>query len=270
MAIIMISRGTFSGGKAVAEGLAAQLDYPCVSNEVIYDAAEEFGVPEEKLNTVLQEPPKVWRQRPGRRLAHMNFVRAALLRRATGGSLVYHGYAGHLLLHDVSHVIRVRIIADMAFRIKAAMETDGLTKQQAIEKIKQLDSKAIKWTQALYAVQWQDPFLYDLVLNLNAMRIESAVDLIAHMTQLPDFKPTPQSQKAFDNLLLSSLVWAQLTRDKVTKSANVRVTSDNGVVTITGKAGSHKIVPVIPVVAQQVPGVREVHNEVGVGTDWIW
>lgn len=28
MAIIMISRGTFSGGKAVAEGLAERLEYP--------------------------------------------------------------------------------------------------------------------------------------------------------------------------------------------------------------------------------------------------
>lgn len=266
----MISRGTFSGGKAVAEELAARLNYPCISNEVIYDAAEEFGVPEQRLNIVLQEPPRAWRQRPGRRLAHMNFVRAALLKRASSGNLVYHGYAGHLLLPEVSHVIRVRIIADMAYRIKAAMQTEGLTKRQALEEIKQLDNKAMKWTQALYGVQWQDPALYDLVLNLNAMEIPSAVDLIVHTTQLPDFQPTPKSLEAFENLLLSSLVWAQLASDRFTKTANVRVTSDKGIVTITGEAGSHKIVPLIPLVAQEVPGVREVRNEVGVGTNWMW
>lgn len=270
MAIIMISRGTFSGGKAVAEGLAARLHYPCVSNEVIFDAAEEFGVPEEKLNASLQEPPKAWHQSPGRRLAHMNFVLAALLKRAAGGNLVYYGWAGHLLLHDVCHVIRVRIIADMNYRIKAAMEKEGLNRQQAIDMIKQLDRKAIKWTQTLYGIQWQDPSLYDLVVNLEAMTVESAVDLIAYMTNLPDFKPTAQSQQAFDNLLLSSLVWAALTQDSATKSANVRVTADKGVVTISGKAGSHKIVGAIPAVAAKVPGVQELRNEVGVGSDWIW
>ena len=252
MAIIMISRGTFSGGKAVAEGLAARLGYPIASNDVIFDAAEEFGVPEEKLNAALQEPPKVWRQRPGRRLAHMNFVLAALLKRAETGNLVYHGYAGHLLLHDVGQVIRVRIIADMNYRIKAAMEKDRLTRGQAIDMINQLDRKAMKWTQALYGIQWQDPSLYDIVLNLDAMAIESAIDLIAHMAQLPDFQPTEHTKKVFNDLLLSSLVWAELTKDSVTKSANVRVTADDGVVTVSGQAGSHKIVGVIPYIAEKV------------------
>jgi len=270
MAIIMISRGTFSGGKAVAEALAARLTYPCVSNEVVFEAAEEFGVPEEKLNAALQEPPKTWRQRPGKRLAHMNFVRAALLKRAQQGNLVYYGYAGHLLLHDVSHVIRIRIIADMKYRIQAAMEKEGLNRQQALDMIRQLDHKAIRWTHALYGVEWNDPSLYDLVINLDALSIQSAVHLIYHLTGLPDFKPTPQSQQAFDNQLLSSLVWAELTRDKMTRSANVQVTADNGVVTISGKAGSHKIVGMLPFVAEKVPGVREVHNEAGVGMDWMW
>jgi hypothetical protein len=39
MPIITISRGTFSGGKDVAECLAGKLGYPCISREVIVEAA---------------------------------------------------------------------------------------------------------------------------------------------------------------------------------------------------------------------------------------
>ena len=53
MAIITISRGSYSGGKAVAERLSEKLGYPCISKEIILDAAEEFGVPEEQLVAAL-------------------------------------------------------------------------------------------------------------------------------------------------------------------------------------------------------------------------
>jgi cytidylate kinase len=270
MAIIMISRGTFSGGKAVAEGLAGRLNYPCISNEIIFDAAEAYGVPEERLTAVLQEPPKIWRQRPGRRLAHMNFVRTALLKKVVNDNLVYYGYAGHLLLTGISHVIRVRIIADMEYRLKAAMTQEGLNRPAAKEMIDTLDRKSEKWTQTLYGIQWSDPALYDVVLNLDGMRIEAAVDIVGRMTELDDFKPTPESRRAFKDQMLSSMVWAALTRDSMTKKANVRVLAEGGNVTITGKASSHKIVGVIPHVAGQVEGVKAIKNEVGVGTDWVW
>jgi cytidylate kinase len=270
MTIIMISKGTFSGGKAVAEGVAARLNYPCISTESVFDAAEEFGVPEEKLNTALNEPPKVWQQRPGKRIAHMNFVRAALFNRADKNNLVYHGYAGHLLMPGISHVLRVRIVASVEYRVKAAMAERKLDRKKALDLIEQDDRRADRWTKTLYGIHWQDPSLYDVVLNLDGMSTPSVVDLIVHMTGLSDFKPTPASQTAFENLKLSSMVWAELCRDKVTQSSDVRVTADLGTVSISGKADSQKIVDSIPIIAGRVKGVSSVINEVGVGSDWMW
>ncbi len=270
MSIIMISRGTFSGGKAVAEGLAEQLNYPCVSTEIIGDAAEEFHVPEEKLNAALSEPPKVWRRKPGRRISHMNFFRAVLLKRASGGNLVYHGDAGHLLLKDISHVLRIRVVADTEYRIKVAMDEEKVNRPEAMNIIKKLDRKSAAWAQDLYGVNLQDPTLYDAIINLENMSITSAIALVAHMADLPDFKPTPASREALKNLQLSSLVWAELTKNQHTKNADVRVSAEDGVVTVTGKAGSHKIIDIIPLIAEEVAGVREVRNEVGIGSDWIW
>ena len=97
MAIVAISRGSYTGGIAVAERLATELGHPCTSREVVLDDMDS-GVDERELQSTLQDPPRFWEKTPGRIPAHLNLVRAALLRRAQAGGLVYHGYAGHLLL----------------------------------------------------------------------------------------------------------------------------------------------------------------------------
>jgi osmotically-inducible protein OsmY len=270
MAIVTISRGTYTGGIAVAEGLAAALGHPCVSREVVVDAARDYGVPEAELQSTLEEPPHFWEKTPGRIAASLNLVRAALLKRARDGDLVYHGYAGHLLLGGIAHVLRVRVIADRESRIRAAMEDKGMDHRAAADFVKKLDNQLIKWTRFLYGVEWQDPSLYDVVLNLEHMSIESAVKTIAQITRMDDFRPTADSRKAFEDLLLSSNVWAALTIDKRTRSANVRVAADDGVVFVTGLADNERTLTAVQEVAAAVDGVREVESEVGIGRTWQW
>jgi osmotically-inducible protein OsmY len=90
------------------------------------------------------------------------------------------------------------------------------------------------------------------------------------MTRLDDFRPTPESRKAFDDLLLASEVWSSLTTDQHTRSANIRVVADDGSVLVTGSAGSERVVKAILEVAGRVPGAAEVSSEVGVGGHWQW
>jgi hypothetical protein len=167
-------------------------------------------------------------------------------------------------------VLRVRVIADDATRIAAAMRDKGLDERQAAEFVKRLDGQLAKWTRLLYGVDWQDPMLYDAVLNLEEMGVDGAVAVIVGMTRLERFQPTPQSRKSFDDLLLASRVWSALTVDARTRSANIRVGADGGAVHITGAADGGRMVAAITEIAERVDGVAEVRNEVGVGSDWQW
>jgi cytidylate kinase len=271
MAIISISRGTFSGGKTIAERVSERLGYPCLGREeVLVEAGKEYGISERELTEAVNQPPPFWQQVPGRRVAYLMCLTAALLKHAQDGNLVYHGHAGHFLLSSISHVLRIRVIADMEYRIKAAMDRMNLKRDEAIVYIDRVDKERIKWTRFLYGIEWGDPSQYDAVLNLERMSIEGAGLAIASMAQLEDYRVTPQSQKAFEDLKVISGVWAALVRDERTRTASVQVTANNGVVTITGKASAGKVVDAIPVVAGQVPGVKEVKNEVGIGSDWYW
>jgi cytidylate kinase len=271
MAIITISRGTFSGGKALGERLAERLGYPCVSREdVLVDASKEYGIAEEDLAAAVKDPPSFWEQVPGRRVAYLKCVTSTILKRAREGNLVYHGYAGHLLLRGISPVLRVRVVADMEFRIKAAMERLKAGRDQAAAYIEKVDGDRRKWTRFLYGIEWDDPKLYDVVFNLERLSVEGACESIVHMTGLDEFKMTPESRRALENFTLSSRVWAALAKNEQTKSAAVRISADRGKVTIEGSVGSQKVVDAIPEVVRQVEGVKEIQCEAGVGSDWYW
>jgi cytidylate kinase len=271
MAVITISRGSFSGGRAVAERLASRIGHPLLSREqVLAQAAGEFGISEKELSAALNESPPFWRQVPGKRLAYVKAVTAVLLNHARNGDLVYHGHVGHLLLASVSHVLKVRVIADMEQRTRAAMEQMKLSRPDAVVYIQRVDRDRSRWARLLYGVEWDDPNQYDLVVNLARLSVDGAADIIARTSQMPEFQPTDASRKALEDLSLSCRVWAALARDPKTRSAGIDVTADDGQVLISGSVGSSGVIDAIAATAATVPGVKSVRTEMAVGSDWHW
>jgi osmotically-inducible protein OsmY len=233
-------------------------------------AAKEYGVQEEDLRRTLNTSPRFWEQTPGKRFAYVKCLTAVLLDQAEEGSLIYHGNVGHLLLAEVSHALRVRVVADLEYRIRAAMDQAGFTRDKAIAHIRQVDEERGRWARLLYGVEWQDPTQYHLILNLAQVSVSSACEVIVRMVEMDEFQPTEESRRQFANLRLGARVWAALARNPVTRSAALQVTARDGDVVITGNAGSSKALELIPQIASEVEGVDRVHSEAGLGADWYW
>jgi cytidylate kinase len=271
MAIITISRGSYSGGKAVAEHLGELLGYPVLSREqVLLQAADEYGISERELTDSLNQPPPFWQQVLGKRMAYVKCVTAVLLDHVRQENLIYHGNVGHLLVAGVPHVLRVRLIAGMEQRIRAATEQAELSREQAIAHIHRVDSERSKWAQVLYGVNWDDPGQYDVILNLERITVGSACETIARMAELEEFQPTPAGRRNLEDLSLGSKVWAAMAKNPLTRSAGLEVTANNGAVTITGNVGSTKAAETVAEIAKGVAGVKALHSEVGMGADWNW
>lgn len=271
MAIITISRGSFAGGRSVAERLAQRLGHPSLSREeVLLQAARQYGISETELTRALNESPPFWQQVPGKRLAYVKCLTAVLLEHASTGNLIYHGHVGHLLLASIPHVIRVRVVADMEYRIRAAMEQARMKREEALAYILRVDEDRSRWARLLYGVDWTDPTQYGAVLNLSQMSVAGACETIARLAELEEFKPTAESQKRFDDLRLSCRVWAALSKNPETRSAGIQVTADGGDVLIRGSVGSSKALESIPRIAAAVEGVKSLRCEAGLGTDWYW
>ena len=271
MAIITISRGTYAGGKEVASRLAEHLDYPVLSREkVLQEIDRDYGIPEKTINKTMNGAPPFWQQVPGKRLAYVKCITAAILAHVKDGNLVYHGVNGHLLLADLPQVLRVRIIANMEYRVEALMKRATFSKEQAIAHIRQVSKDRSRWTKLLFNVDWKDPGLYDLILNLDKVSTETACTAIAGMAEQKEFMPSPENRKALEDFRLSCRVWAALASNPATNSAGIRIKADDGEVVIAGTADSVKALELIPQAAGSVEGVRSVRCDIGVGTGWYW
>jgi cytidylate kinase len=262
MAIIAISRGTFSGGQGLAELLGARLGYACVSREDLVESVTWYGVSPVSVAAAREMQPDLWRGVHSERLAYLMSLRAALCDRAASGKLVYHGHAAHLLLPGVSHVLKLRVVADPEFRIRAVMQAQDITHEGATAYIEGVDRERAEWANFLYGVEWDDPSLYDMVLNLSHLSSAAACEVVATAAQLDQFKPTRQSLKAVEDIGLGSHVGAELERNTRTRGAELRVVADGDVITVMAPASSEGIRDDALAVAEQVRGVREARWEV--------
>ncbi len=261
MAIITVSHGTASGGVSIAEALAKRLGYKLVSREDIVREAARFGVPEDNLKEALVRSPSFWDRLRHERRRYLAFVQAALCEHAKNDGIVYHGNAGHLLLTGVSHVLCLRLVAPMSLRARLAAQRTGASPEDAAAAIEQMDRERQNWTRFLYGVDWLEPGLYDLTINLKTLTIEGAVDLAATAAGRPEFAATDESRKAMNDLLLASRVRAALAAAPATASADVTVRAENGVVFLKGKPRSAALVTSVMNVAGKVPGVTRLDRE---------
>jgi cytidylate kinase len=263
MSIIAISRGTFSGGEALAKHVADRLGYRCLSREVNLEAAaERYRVPTEELTAAMDRPPRFWDRVLGERAVYLTIVRATLCEHAQGGKMVYHGYLGHLLLPGISHVIAVRVIANMEFRTQTLIQQQNLELPDALARIKKVDKERREWTRFLFDVDWDDPSLFDLVLNLSRMSLVTACETIAQLTERAEFQPTAVSMKALQDLTLQSRVSAALATDFRTTGTDLKATANDGIVTITGTTKWPEVADAVPSVVRQVQGVKEVKSQI--------
>ena len=88
MAIITISRGSYSKGREVAEKVAKRLGYQVVSRDVLLDALELFHIPEVKLVRAIHDAPSVLDRFSHGRYRYLAYIQSALLQRATADNLV--------------------------------------------------------------------------------------------------------------------------------------------------------------------------------------
>ncbi len=223
MSVITISRGSYSQGKLVAEKLAEKLGYSCASQEVLLAAAEHFNIPEAKLAKAIKDAPSFIDRFSKEKERYVRIVRAALLDYVKKDGVVYHGMSGQYLLKDIEHVLKIRIHANREYRVGVLMKREKISKSQAVTNLMKIDDDRRKWGRYIYGIDPHHPNLYDLVIGVDTLKIDDAVDLISHTVGLPSYETTDESRKRLNDLALAAEVHALLLDLPVTE-----VTSEDG------------------------------------------
>jgi cytidylate kinase len=263
MSIVWISRGSYSWGREIAEKVAQRLDYKCIARELLIEASEQFNIPEVKLNNVLKDAPSVLDRLTRGKDKYLNYMWHTLLRHLQKDNMVYHGLAGHVLLKDITHVVKIFIIADLEDRVKLSMKHEDLPENKALAHVKKVDRDRSRWSQYLYGIDMRDPSLYDLLIHIKTITVEDAVEFICNAARLPQFQATPESQRAMDDFTLATEVKAKL----VDLDDFVEVSAQGGTVDVktTLEASAErleterrKLVDTIERITNSIPGVQKV------------
>ena len=268
MSVITISRGSFSGGKTLAECLAAKFGYRCVGRETIVERAAAEGASHDELLAALLKPPGFLERFSHKRYQYLTLFQAALAEEVKNGNVVYHGNAGHLMLKGAPPVLRIRIIAPIEMRLAMIEERLKLTGDEAREYIQKMDEGRRKWTQFLYGVNWEDPALYDLVVNLEHMHIDEACEVITALTRVRKcFDLSPECLAELQDFAIASRVRAVLAMNPSTAHLEVEARARSGHVSIRGKVTQTDELDEVRRVAMAVPGVTELSlDELMLGT----
>lgn len=261
MSIITISRGLYSGGKDVAENVAERLGYECIARDALIEAASErFNIPEVKLIRAVNNAPSLIDRFTNGKESYVAYIQATLASLVQKNNVVYHGLAGHFLLQGISHVLKVRITADLEYRIKNAVERDNISEKNALRIIKHDDEQRKKWSRSLYGIDTEDFSLYDLMVFIKDLSVNDAVDIICRAVVGESFQTTTRSQKDMNDLVLASNVKSRL----IAMKPDIEVKADDGVISIkTAVQVSYQdnLSQELKNMALSVPGVREVNVE---------
>jgi cytidylate kinase len=260
MSVITISRGSFSGGKMLGECLAASLGFRLVDREAIVERAAASGVSQEEVLNALLKPPSFLERFKHKRYQYLALFQAALAEEVKAGKAVYHGNAGHLLLRGAGAVLRVRIIAPIEKRVVMLQERLKMGESEALNYIHKVDQDRKNWTHFLYGVNWEDPALYDLVVNLERFEIGEACEIVSTAArQQKCFDFTGECQVQMEDLAIASRVRANLAINPPTSHLEFEVTAHHGTISVRGKVADLDEFEEVKRVAQAAPGVSSVN-----------
>ena len=224
MAIITISRGSNSRGKEVAESLAKRLGYDCVSREILLEASAEFNIPEIRMEKALHDAPSVLERFSHGKTRYISYFCASFFNRLVKDNIVYHGLAGHFFLQGISHVMKVRIIANMEERIREEMIRENCSADEARYTLKKDDEERRKWGMHLYGKDTWDSRLYDMVLHIDTMTVDGAVAIIEQTINNGIFKATADSLEKMKIRTLLAAIQAKIVT--ISPCATVDVNDD--------------------------------------------
>ncbi len=179
MGVITISRQLGSLGDEVASATAERLGYRLVVRELINQAARRAGAPEAALAAIdelglLGACPSAQACR-----AYNRAVAQVIQELAAEGNVVIVGRAGQAVLEDFPSVLHVRVVAPAALRAQRVAARHGISLEAARAQIIASDQFRKRYVKRFFHVAWDDPDLYDIIINTRRIDSAAAAEVLA-------------------------------------------------------------------------------------------
>jgi two-component system response regulator CpxR len=230
MSSVTLLCGTFCYGDEVAHKTARALGFELIQDQdIISEVSKHLEMPEDRIRAALLGETSFYNRFSHDRERALASLKLALSEKLIRDRLLFLGFVGLLIPRDITHVLRIGIIAETKYRLQRAIQEKGLTHERAIKRIRQDDDKAHSWTSYLFNKKTWDSALYDMIIPMDKKNVDEAVELIQKNIKKDVVQKTPSSGRSVDDFALASKVESVLAGE----GKDVSVTSRDGHVTLT-------------------------------------
>jgi cytidylate kinase len=265
MAVITVSRQLGSLGTEIARSAANRLNYSFAEKEQIGKMLVDYGFPEPEVEKFDEKRTPLWDYLSIRRTKFLYLTQAVIYGLASKDNVVIVGRGGQILLRDLPRTLHVRIIAPFEVRVRRLIESQRMDEKYASGILRRSDQDSFTYIQSFFYVDWNDPSLYDLVINSAKLSVEAAVQLIIDSVHAPEIRGGEETvQEKLADLALLQKVEAKLIDILGVDFRQVEVRAEKGVVVLKGGVVSHVQKENCERVISGLEGVNRMENHLSV------
>jgi cytidylate kinase len=164
-------------GTEIAKLVAKELKYAFYDTEDIEKKAKEMGFFDDIREVNDMAPPLLKRVFSCRPEICLDYLQAVIYELARLGSAIILGRGGNMFFRSLPYALHVRVIASQEKRIRNLVER-GYKREAALMVMEKSDHERESFIKFAFHRDWDNPELYDIVLNMDNLTINVAADMI--------------------------------------------------------------------------------------------
>lgn len=200
MAVITISRQFGAGGKTLGEMIAKKLGYAFVNEDIIQKIAEKAQVSTDWVESIEKEAGGKLQKFMSTIIArnfierilggekgfldeeiYVNILHDVIKQIADEGNVVIIGRGGQYILQDHPDAFHILLIAREEDRIAFMEKHYNLSPSEAARIVKEYGNRRINLYRKFGKEDYDQPYLYHVVLNMSKLDMEKATDFVYRM-----------------------------------------------------------------------------------------
>jgi cytidylate kinase len=235
MAVLTISREFESGAYGIASALAEHMGYQYVGKKIFLECMNKEGEQWEKLFYDLDEStPSIWEKNDREYSGFIALMESCIYDYALRDRVIIIGRGGNFLLHDIPHVLRIRLTALHEKRVEQVMLKEYVDNKTAEWLIEKVDRGRAGYVNANYHKYWYDFKYYDMVFNTGSQSHEEIVKILANALHERDTHATPYAKDLLMGRALSAKIKAMVAMDQKLLIPTIEVFYDGKAIVLRG------------------------------------
>ncbi len=264
MSLITITSGIGCGATEVARRLHEKLHLEVYDDEKLQEEALAMGISPEELKGFNEKAPglfnRLLRLKPQ---TYLEVMEAVIYNISGKDEAIILGHGASFLLRDFGCAFHVRIHSSEPSRIDSLVTEQGFSTEAARKSIYKSDDERRGFMRFAFRMDWDDPSLYDIIINRDKLGAEGAAQLITAARDVDAIKECSLAAlESMERLSLAKKVEAVIIKNCLNPGNYHVSVPEAGIVHLSGIINPLESKDQLIDYVKAVPGVKEVSTDI--------